>query len=229
MDGRFIQALIDEAFEGEVREEFGVRYLEMLRENWSELVKTLRRTVLLLVALVVAFFLFDHEKTGELTVGPFHTANISALLTLIPAAVSFLLFEAVDLVRASSYYEHVARALIKSLYPSLHEKRLDSPLWPVASFAVGLGFGGLMPRRNKVRSGFLLMMSGMVMLSIVAAVFVFLVYSYFSLYANDGANLIAVSVSLTFVLFNVFRTAFTVVDDLAEESEQKKSVAESGG
>jgi hypothetical protein len=226
VDTATIEQRIDEAFEGDVRDQFGLRYLEMLQANWADLVKTLRRTVLLIALLIVSFFLFDHARTGELAIGPFKTENLAALLTLIPAAVSYLFFEFIDLMRVGSYYECVARGLVKSLFPSVSTSRLDLLLWPVTSFAVGLGAGfGLFRAENRkigrVNERTNLLAAALLVVGILA----FLPYSFARLYGSGHTNAIAVSASLAFTAFNVARGYLVIFDDEAEgrENDEKKA------
>jgi hypothetical protein len=222
MDDESIEQRVEAAFKGRTGAEFGLRYLEMVQTNWADLVKTLRRTLLLLALLIVAFFLFDHARSGELVVGPLKTENLGALLTLIPAAISYLLFEFIDLMRVGSYYRQVAAAMVKILYPSVAANKLDSLLWPVTSFAIGLGAGlGLLPARTQRISQFNVMLNFVALSLLIGSVFVFLPYAFLRLYGSDHTNVIAVTASGIFVAFNIFRALFVIYDDSAEEQKKE--------
>jgi hypothetical protein len=208
---------INEGFPKDIADEFGQKYLEMLYANWSEMVRTLRRTILFSVVLMTGFLLLDHAKAAEIALGPLKTTNIAAVLTLIPAVTSFLLFEAIDLTIAGGYYGDAASALMKKLYPSVYENDLEMLLEPTTTFAWGIGFtAGIMPRPEgklgKFRAGTALGIA----FAVVGGVLAFLVYAYAVLYGSSHANVFAVTASLVFAAFNVARACIEIFVALAE-------------
>lgn len=218
MESIFVQGKVEDAFQGTTRDEFGQKYLELLYGNWSEMARTLRRTVLLSVLMVISFLLLDHAKSAELAVGPLKTDNVAAVLTVLPAATSFFLFEAIDLTLAGSYYRDVANAVIKNLYPSVYKNHLQLLLMPGTTFAWGAGFeANLAPRGSGKIAIARIAMGLVVILAVVVSMLVFLAYAYIRLYGNDHTNFLAVSASLIFAVFNVTRAGLHVVEDFSND------------
>src|SRR5689334_12014020 len=113
------------AFEDDRARDFGEKYLELLYSNWFEIMRSARRAVFLAVLLILSFFLLDPAKTSTLELGPLKTSNVAAVLVLLPAIISFLLFEAIDLTLSGVQYREAGEAVLQELYPTVYDNDFE--------------------------------------------------------------------------------------------------------
>jgi hypothetical protein len=207
-----VREAIEKAFDEKVSDEFGLKYLELIYANWSDAVRTLRRTVLLALFLAVGFILLNHAKGAEVMLGPLKVADLGAILVLIPAVTSYLLFEAIDLTIADGLYKEAASALVKKLYGPVYDNNLELLLEPTTGFAWGAGSTtSLAPNRPGRIGTALEWIEALVVGGIVLSVIGFLIYAYANLYGSGHANVIAISASLLFAIFNLVRAGLEIV------------------
>lgn len=207
-----VHQAVEEAFDDDTRQAFGDKYLELVYANWADAVRTLRRRVLLLVLAALAFLILNHAHAAEIEIGPLRVDNISAILILLPAAVSFLLFEGLDLLIADHYYKEAASASMKMMYPSIYKNNLELLLEPTTGFALGVGStSDLKPNLSgpiaTLRDLFELAM----MLGLLSGAIGFIVYAYWSLFGNEHAATFAVVLSLLVSVFNLARGTLSLV------------------
>jgi len=107
-------------------------YLEIVLERWSEIASARRRTGTLIVSLGVGSVSLAGAKHGEFTLGPLKLTNVSSVLTIVPATISFLLYELAALMAAAQRYRHVVKALVGRLYPPVAANDLGRLLAPAA-------------------------------------------------------------------------------------------------
>lgn len=201
---------MERAFDEETLNAFGEKFLEILYGNWSETVRILRRTVLLGILAIFTFVLMCDSQNGELTIGLLKTNDFTPVLVILPALVSFILFEAIDLTLTNFYYQDLASALMEKLHPKIYEHDLELALAPPTSFAWGAGTADTILPASPGRMGRLYdAIAGLLLVGAVLGVLAFLVYAYVNLYRTD-ASWIAVSISLVFALFNCARTALRI-------------------
>ncbi len=202
---------VEDAFDDDTREAFGDKYLELVYANWANTVRTLRRTVLFLVLAVMTFLILNHAHAAEIEVGPLRVDNISAILIILPAAASFLLFEAVDLLLADHYYKEAASASMKVMHPSVYENDLELLLEPTTGFAVGVGStSDLKPERPGAVANLRGLFEVVMMLGLLIGAIGFILYAYWSLFNNDHAATLAVVAGLTVSLFNLIRLGLSM-------------------
>lgn len=192
---------------------FGEKYLELVLAGWTEIETALRRTIILIVVLVVAFLLLADAKTTEFDLGPLTLSDVTGVLTLVPAIVSFLYFEFVVLLTAGVRYRRVRDALVENLHPDLYENDLEKMLFPPVTSVLGFNRwrlpttpGGAIAKTVEilaVGTGLLLFFGALG----------FLVYAYQDLLANEEADTAAVTVSAVFASFNVVRAFLMLSDD----------------
>jgi hypothetical protein len=193
---------------------FGEKYLELLYANWAQIASTLRRTVTLLVVLVVGFLLLNHTKSAEFTLGPLRLTNIASVLILVPAIVSFLGYEFLALQAAQNRYEEVSQEVVRVLHKPVRDTDLDVLLQPpTASLWGENGWFDVRDSEPGLVSK-LLEWSGLtIAYSLLFVALAFLVYAYVALYENSHANTVAVTISALFSVFNGLRAALIFVDN----------------
>jgi len=206
---------VNDAFDSATLTGFGLKYLELLYGNWADMMRALRRTILLAVILVASFLLLSDAKSASFTIGPLKTSNIAAVLTLIPAITSFLTFEAIDLTLSGAYYREVSSALWERLYRPIFENNLEVLLEPMTTFAWGMGTSmGLSSQKSK-RIESLVDASGIAMAVVtVLGILAFLVYAYWRLYEHSHTSWIVVTGSLAFAIFTAIRSSLLLYDAL---------------
>lgn len=201
----------DRAFDDPSTHEFGEKYLELLHGNWSEIMRSARRAVFLAVLLVLSFFLLDPAKTATIKLGPLETSNIAAVLVLLPAIISFLLFEAIDLTLASIYYREAVEATLKKLYPKVYDNQLGLFLEPAPTFFAWGGGSNLTLQKDAGKLSRILENAASAALFITwGAALVFFGYAYLTLFEHSDVHLAVLIASLLFTLFNVMRATLQI-------------------
>jgi hypothetical protein len=119
---------VDDAFDDAGAQRFADKYLDSVLESYQSAADGLRRTVILVAVLVLAFFLLEHAKSGAFEIGPLHLSNVAAVLTLIPAILSLQYIELAALATAGMRLEKLRDALFARLYPSIARESLDNLL-----------------------------------------------------------------------------------------------------
>jgi hypothetical protein len=211
MPSTSVREAVHDAFDEKTREAFGDKYLELIYVNWSEAVRSLRRTFLLLVVTVVTFLILEQTHSGTIDLGPFQVDDFAAVLTLIPVMSSFLIFEGIDLAIADHYYKEAASATMKAMHPSIYENKLQLLLEPTTSFALGMGsVSSLKPkspgRLGQLREDFEML----TVIGLLLGALGFIVYAFASLYTSNQTSWPAVTISLCLSLFNLARGALAL-------------------
>lgn len=195
-----------QAFEAQASREFGEKYLELLHTNWAEIMRLARRAVFFAILLALSFFLLDPASTTTIKLGLVETSNVAAVLVLLPAIISFLLFEAIDSTLTAIYYREAMEATLQKLYPKIYDNDLELFLEPAPAFFAWGGGSNLAlqrgtGRRYKVLEG----AAGAALFTTWGAALAFLGYAYLTLLENGDVNLVVFIASLAFTLFNVVR------------------------
>jgi hypothetical protein len=211
MAGKSVHKSAEEAFDAETKAAFGDTYLQLIYSNWSDSVRTLRRTVLMLVLVVVGFLVLNNAESGAVELGPLRVDNLSAVLTLIPAVASYLLFEVVDLVIADHYYKEAASAPMKMIHPSIYAHDLELFLEPATGFAMGAGpTTSLKPNSSGTLPELREFCEMIVIAALIFGVLGFVGFAFLDLYGNDHTSTLAVSASLLFSFFNLVRAGLAL-------------------
>lgn len=207
------------AFASRTTEEFGPTYLELLYENWFEIMRSARKAVFVAVLLILSFFLLDPASSATLKLGPLETGNVAAVQVLLPAITSFLLFEAIDLSITAVYYRAASMAVIRKLYPSIWKHDFELFLEPPTSFA--WGGGANFNRAHQIEGKLATLLKASSLATMVFAwlgAVVFLVYAYVTLIQNGDVNWVPLGASVLFTLFNLVRATLhfaVLVEDVA--------------
>jgi hypothetical protein len=203
------------AFDADLLLNYGQSYLDALLAIWRELVHSLRKTLLLLAALMLAFLLLQGAKNAQFALGPLRLTNVAAVLTLIPILVSALIYEFVILMVAQKRYRDTITETVRLLHPSLYEYGLDHMLYAASNHFV-VATAGRWEQMRTTRPGLankVLELTGLASLSCLTfGAFGFLIYAYSHLFADSHANAIAVSVSAAIALVFFIQTAALLVD-----------------
>ena len=197
------------AFDKETADAYGDQYLDAVVQNWREIARAMRRSLLVIVALMAGFFLLQNAKNTEITLGPLKLTNVSAVLTVIPALVAVLGYEVLAGFFAYVLCRDTITALMKVLHPSIHENDLQLLLVPPTTSLIG-GVGSSWEDLRNTAPGMeekvLVVTSTGIFVAIVIGGFAFFGYSYIHLYADRHANMVAVSVSCLAAAVYVVRT-----------------------
>jgi phosphoglycerol transferase MdoB-like AlkP superfamily enzyme len=190
---------VEAAFAEQTARSFGHSYLEALLVGWREIAQSLRRSLALVVVLMVAFFLLKNSKTSDFTLGPIKLTNISSVLTVLPVLVSVLIYECMGLVSAFSMYREMTGEVVRSLHPSIYENDLEMMLAPPTITLIG-GVGenweGIRKSPPGLPGSILGATTVAIFAAIVGASFGFLTYAYGYLYTDTHVNSLVVSLSL---------------------------------
>jgi hypothetical protein len=219
---QLVRERVEAAFADEDEHAFGERYLDHVLERWTGIEAALRRNVLLIVLLVVAFLLLEGGETSEFSLGPFKVTDVSSVLTLVPAVVSFLYYEWAELISARGRYALLRYEVFRKLHPVAHEKQLGAALAPPTISVWGDHPWERLRYRERGRAYFLLEKCGMVVtVGILLGAIAFPIYAYATLFEDSQTDPMALTLSLVFTLFNLARTAFTIADQfLAVEPDR---------
>jgi hypothetical protein len=197
--------------------EFGDKYLDLLLASWYELARALRRTTTYMVLLTVTFVLLSGAQQTEFTLGPLKLTNVESVLPVVPALLSFFLYEWVVLVSATDRYKKVADTLLKKMHPTIVANDLELMLRPPVAMMWGgeawsavrsepAGLAGRLLSSAALGIGAVLLFGGLA----------FHVFAFVDLYGNDGRNTLAVTISLVFCVFNLARAFLVIYDTTAE-------------
>jgi hypothetical protein len=187
-------------------ESFGPKYLDLMLGAWKDATDGSRRSATLMVVLVGAFLLLAVGDGTQITLGPLRVADTAAVLTFIPAIVSYLGYGMLESQAAAFKYQDLADATIQRLYPSFSENDLQRTLAPVAGPLWGdepwsrLRTG---PEGRLFRAHTLL--RNAVAALVIFGVLVFLAYAYWWLFRRGDASTPIVAASLAFATLNVIR------------------------
>jgi hypothetical protein len=207
---------VAEAFEDEDVRAFGDKYLDHLLTSAQAIADALRRTSTFVVVLILVFFLLANARTAEFTFGPLKLTNVAAVLTLIPAVVSFLSYEFIVLLHAGNRYEKLKDATIAVLFPGLYQNDLEDSLSPVTTQAWGAHRGlGLRSVEKGWMASVLDESIWIVGAAIIFGTLGFLVYAYVHLFQEPKAHDVVVAVSLVFAACNVGRAVLIWFDENA--------------
>lgn len=199
---------------------FGQRYLEALLTTWRELMQSLRRSTLLLAALITGFVLLKGAKTGEVALGPLRLTNISEVLTIVPALVSLLAYESVSLICAQALYRNMVGEMVRLMYRRLYDCDLEYLLAPTTVMLFGGGarnWEQLRATKEGFAQGILKVTSGLIIGAITGGALGFLYYAYKYLYADSHTAGLTVSISLAVAALFALRTVALMVDTNNQE------------
>jgi hypothetical protein len=203
---------VDAAFDGESQSAFDLKYLEYILENWRDMGRSMRRSLIAVVLFMAAFVLLRGAKTAQVTVGPLRITNVSAILIAIPVVVAVLLYESTGYVAGYALFREVANELVRKLHPPIHDNDLGWLLSPPTISllgGVGLSWEDVQPVEPGLPRKVLDATTIAIFVAVGAVSLSFLGYSYVYLYSDHHANTVAVSISLGLaVLFTVRTLAF---------------------
>jgi hypothetical protein len=199
---------VADAFDSETSGKFGELYVTALLDNWREIARAFRRSLLLAVALIVGFYLLRGAKNAELTLGPLKLTNVTSVLTIIPALLAVVAYECVSLLAAFAAYRDAMGEVVRKLHPKVYENDLELLLVPPTLTLLG-GIGSSWEDLRKKPPGIsekvLSITSTVVFAAIIGGSAGFLVYAYSYLYRHSHVNTIAVSVSLCVAVIYAIR------------------------
>jgi len=187
------------------------RYLERLIDNTNVLSERLRRTTALIILLLGAFVVFSGAKTTEVTVGPFKLTNVSAVLTLIPAIVSYLYFEFVITGLARAQARDITNALLAGLYPEFSWNHLVETL-DTATLQVFGEESRLRAKPPNRASKVIDKLTDLHAYGLLFGALAFIAYAYVHLFNDPKAKTYVVVASLAFAAVNVARAVLRLVD-----------------
>jgi hypothetical protein len=211
---------VQRGFDEEMIGAFGQRYLEALLTTWRELMQSLRRSTLLLAALITGFVLLKGAKTGEVALGPLRLTNISEVLTIVPALVSLLAYESVSLICAQALYRNMVGEMVRLMYRRLYDCDLEYLLAPTTVMLFGGGarnWEQLRATKEGFAQGILKVTSGLIIGAITGGALGFLYYAYKYLYADSHTAGLTVSISLAVAALFALRTVALMVDTNNQE------------
>jgi hypothetical protein len=198
-----LSARIEQAFKQDaVRTEFGQKYLELLLQSWAAIASAMRRTVTLIVALILSFLLLYGGKKAELSLGPLKVKDISSALTFVPAIISQLYYDFVTLLFANNRYEDLKDALVERLYPDVYASELHESLAPPTTSVWGHNPWQRLRATPPGRSSSLMNWLGNAIgIAILVGALAFLVFAYWRLLLHSPGSKVPVVISLAFVVF----------------------------
>jgi hypothetical protein len=120
-----LSARIQDAFGEPAAREFGDKYLARVVQSSDVIAQSLRRTVILVAGLVVAFLLLAGAETAEFDLGPLKVTSVPSVLTLIPAVVGMLYYDVFLLLSLSHRCRVLRDSLIKTLHPTVFDEDLE--------------------------------------------------------------------------------------------------------
>lgn len=188
-------------------DEYARQYLSLLIENWREVARALRRTTMLIAALMVGFVLLEGSKNAQVTLGPLKQANIWAVLTLVPALIAILNYECVSLFAAFAMYRETTSELVRVIRPSVRDNDLEMMLAPPTLSLFGALRGNWEDVHQSAPSlarAVLTTTSLAILTVLILGSIGFLGYAYLQLYTSQRISPIAVSVSFVVaVLYSI--------------------------
>jgi len=207
---------------------FRARYLDIALERWSEITRTARRTAIFIVVLGVGFVLVAGAQKAEFTLGPLKLTNVSSVLTIVPAIVSFALYELAALMLAASNHSKIVEALVERFYPSIAANDLDLVLAPATASLWGHEVWLGMRRRAEpgLVAVTLSRLNSWLGMTVILAPLPFLVLAFNHLYQDARADKLAVSAAAVFAVVNVLRMFLLFVDYAIDNVTEARSVRE---
>jgi hypothetical protein len=203
------------AFPAPIDREGAMKYAEWMQVTFAQIVTTARRTATGAVVLIVLFLLFVNAKSVDLTLGPAKVTNVAMVLVLIPAIVSFLLYELVVLIFAYWRFETVSAAFFSHCFPQLAQTDLDSLVGPSTPSVWGGEESWQLLRATD--PGLLYDIRAYTgvgtMLALAVAMIAFLVLGYVHIDDHLHVNPVALWASVGFAALNVFRAMLLSVDE----------------
>ena len=205
---------VDDAFDDAGAQRFADKYLDSVLESYQSAADGLRRTVILVAVLVLAFFLLEHAKSGAFEIGPLHLSNVAAVLTLIPAILSLQYIELAALATAGMRLEKLRDALFARLYPSIARESLDKMLGPVRLQAWGeVGWREVRTTEESRITRTLDVLDAVAFSTIFLGALAFTVYAFGHLFHDPKASTVTVAISLGFTVVNMVRAALLLWDE----------------
>ncbi|MFL5782140.1 MAG: hypothetical protein ACJ760_12580 [Thermoleophilaceae bacterium] len=210
---RSIADRIEFGFDDESLAAFGLDYLKLLLDRWSEVARTLRRTGTLIVLLAVAFTLLVGAKSSAIVVGPLKITNVASVLPLIPAILSFLVYELIVSAGAVAMFDTVMTSLVERMHPTVTQNDLEYLLAP----ATGSLWGDDPWRQLRTNppgraSRVLSALDAVGGVGLLFGSLVFEAFAFYKLYVHPHTNAVAVSVALLFAAFNVVRAVLLLTE-----------------
>jgi hypothetical protein len=135
--GRF-KPSVDRAFASGAASGYHEFYLAKLLESWRETTAQLRRTTVLMIALMIVVVLLTSGDVKEVSVGPIKMADLGVASKLLPVVVAFLYLDLVLQFFSAMAYTELYADVARKLVPSVFEEELDVPLAPT----LGAMWGG---------------------------------------------------------------------------------------
>ncbi|HTB71065.1 MAG TPA: hypothetical protein VK707_08800 [Solirubrobacteraceae bacterium] len=217
---------MEDAFNDDTLAAFGQHYLDALLTTWREIMQSMRRSTLLLVALLITFVLLKGAKHAEVTVGPIKLTNVVSVLTIIPALISLLLYEFVSLISAHAVYRNVVGETMRIMHRGVYDSDLEYLLGPATVTFFGGGsrtWEELRSTRPGLSRRFLDATTLLIITAIIGSAFGFIYYAYRYLYQDSHANGLAVSISLAVTVLVLARTVALMFDTDDQERIVRRS------
>lgn len=211
MDETRLDQRIIEAFAADKDLAFAPKYVDALLANLRDLAAAIRRSTLLLVLTVVAFFLLRDARQVAITLGPFKIEQADAVVALLPAIGGFLLYEAFSSFAAMSDYGVLLRRVVAHLHPKLSENELAFGLLPTTSTVLHRSPRTAFTGKSDYSRDLAFWLAFAMPVSVLVGGFVFLVFACWTL-LGDGMSALE-AISCAFVLLMMCRIAVEIREE----------------
>jgi hypothetical protein len=204
---------VRDSFEEDEMRGLADHYLELILSNWRDVQAAMRRTVVLLVVLILGFLVLVRAEGAEVAVVGIKVTDLSAILAVLPAVVSHLLYDFVVLANTRAIFRDTVDALTGLTYPSLHRNELEVLMGPASTMIWGSAAQIQLRTREPGRTfAILRAMSLALLLAVLLVPLLFFGYAYWELFVGDRADLLPAAASLAFTVFSATRAVLTLLD-----------------
>jgi hypothetical protein len=196
-------------------EEFASWTLNVVLSEWRDVAMAMRRSVLLMFLLIVAFQLLITANVAELTLGPFKVKDLTIAQALVPAVVAYAFYEFIVLTGVAYRLRGAREHLIRVLHPHIYDEDLEHIFSPGAlSFTQHVHTKEIRSRQVGLAARLWSIASTGIAIAAIFGVLVFLVYAYLMLYQRDSSTVL-VSTSALFSAVVIIAAVASAVDDMA--------------
>lgn len=222
---------VAKGFPSTTNPDVSVHYLDAILANRRQVFAQMRRTALLIGALAFGFELMETGRIEEIEVGPVKTADLSAVLKLLPAVIAFLLYEMFTAGYANSRYREIYEAALDHV----HGAQVDEGLKHAAGPATLSVFGETRLMGSFAGTGWptvlMAVMSLATVLAFLGGILVFEAVAYVRLFDRFGSDDALLWASVAFAALNLARvvTLFAVMGTAPEQGDGDGDGAEGAG
>lgn len=120
---------INEAFKDAATEDVE-KYQALLFDSWQNISKSLNKIVVLIFVLAAASELLIYQPASKLAIGSFTFTNTSSVQILIPAIVTYIVYDGYLLTMRWVDHKNAYIAITKEFTPKIYENDLDLLIRP---------------------------------------------------------------------------------------------------